>query len=137
MQTHWQEHDDDDGDQDLLERPAPFLTNEDHFERGAALDGLKIRVQSQAFRHGRVTAVLSGVTVDLRDATLSPEGATIHVQSALSGIDILVPQHWLVECAVDAVCGGIDGGRPPIASDRPAPRLRVTGTVVAGGLCVR
>jgi predicted membrane protein len=119
------------------ELSEPFVTDEDSFEHGAAFDGLKIRVLSRQFRSGRVTAVLSGVTLDLRDATLSPEGATISVQSALSGIDILVPEDWEVSCDVEAVCGGIDGDRAPSSSATPRPRLRVTGTVVAGGLCVR
>lgn len=118
------------------ERSEPFVTDADSFEHGAAFDGLKIRVRSRQFRGGRVTAVLSGVTLDLRDALLSPEGATISVQSALSGIDILVPRDWDVVCDVDAVCGGIDGNRPSSSAGR-GPRLRVTGTVVAGGLCVR
>ena len=118
-------------------RPEPFWTDEDSFVRGAALDGLKIRVRSRQFRSGRVTAVLSGVTVDLRDAALSAEGATIDVQSALSGIDILVPHDWDVVCDVSAICGGIDPGRGPRRSAASTPRLRVTGMVVAGGLCVR
>ncbi len=118
------------------ELSEPFVTDDDSFEQGAAFDGLKIRVRSQAFRGGRLTALLSGVTVDLRDARLGPDGATLSVQSALSGIDILVPGDWEVICDVDAVCGGIDGNRPS-SSAGPRPRLRVTGTVVAGGLCVR
>ena len=81
--------------------------------------------------------LLSGVTVDLRDALPSPEGATLSVQSALSGIDILVPRDWEVVCDVDAVCGGIDGNREPSSPGAERPRLRVTGMVVAGGLCVR
>jgi len=126
---------DDDGS--FSKRPEPFWADDDTFVKGAALDGLKIRVRSQKFRQGRVTAVLSGVTVDLRDAALSPDGATIDVQSALSGIDILVPRDWDVVCDVDAICGGVDGGRLPPRSAEPRPRLRVTGMVVAGGLCVR
>jgi predicted membrane protein len=119
------------------ERPqAPTFTDDDSFERGAALDGLKLRVRSQQFRSGRLTAVLSGVTLDLREATLCPEGATIVVQSALSGIDILVPNDWDVECSVQAIYGGTDN-RPSRAGAGTAPRLRVTGTVVAGGLWVR
>lgn len=112
------------------------MTDEDCFEHGATLDGLKIRVRSQRFREGRVTAVLSGVTVDLRDAMLSPEGATLNVQAALCGIDILVPRDWQVVCDVGTVFGGIDAQKPPMAV-RSGPRLRVTGMVVAGGLCVR
>lgn len=123
-------------EEDFDELSEPVVTDDDSFEQGAAFDGVKIRVRSQKFRGGRVTAVLSGVTLDLRDASLSPDGATIDVQSALSGIDILVPRDWDVVCEVDAVCGGIDGDRPSKAAGQ-GPRLRVTGTVVAGGLFVR
>lgn len=118
----------------LSERLEPILTDDDTFDRGVVLDGLKIRVKSQQFKSGRVTGVLAGITVDLRQAGLSAEGATINVQSALSGIDILVPDDWDVVCDIDAVFGGVDGGLP---RTRSGPRLRVTGTVVAGGLYVR
>ncbi len=120
------------------ERPqAATFTDEDGFERGAALEGLKLRVRSQKFRSGRLTAVLSGVTLDLREAGLGPEGATIVVQSALSGIDILVPSDWDVVFRVEAIYGGTDDARPTRERPGTAPRLHVTGTVVAGGLCVR
>ena len=119
------------------EQSEPFVTEEESFERGAAFDGFRIEVKSRRFRSGRVTAVLSGVMVDLRDALPSPEGATLSVQSALSGITILVPRDWEVVCDVEAVCGGISGDRKSSASGSERPRLRVTGTVVAGGLSVR
>jgi len=125
-----------DYDEDWFEY-SPESTDEATFDRKAALNGLKLRVRSQAFRGGRVTAVMSGVTLDLRDAALSPEGATIDVQSALSGIDILVPPDWDITCDVDAVFGGVDGGRGASRSASAGPRLWVRGTVIAGGLCVR
>ncbi|RYZ09850.1 MAG: hypothetical protein EOO73_02930 [Myxococcales bacterium] len=112
-------------------------TEEDSFERGAALDDLDLRVRSRTFRGGSLTAVMCGVTVDLREASLSPDGATISVQSALSGIDILVPRDWEVVCDVGTVWAGVHGERLPPPSGSRAPRLRVTGMVVAGGLCVR
>lgn len=116
---------------------APIATEQDSFERGAALEDVNLHVRSQRFRGATLTAVMSGVTVDLRGAALSPEGATISVQSALSGIYVLVPREWRVVCDVEVVWGGIQGERfPPPANDE-APRLRLTGMVVAGGLCVR
>jgi predicted membrane protein len=121
--------------EDTLAVASP--SDEDSFERGAALDELSIRVRSRKFRGGRLTAVMSGVTVDLREAALSPEGATISVQSALSGIDILVPHDWDVYCDVEAVFGGVGSERFPPPANQPGPRLRLTGMVVAGGLCVR
>ena len=126
----WDDEDDDD------DRPHPVFTDDDTFDRGAALEGLKLRVCSQKFRGGRITAVLSGVTLDLRDAVLCPDGATIHVQSAASGIDILVPSDWDVVCDVNAVAGGVDAGRRPFRGSG-GPKLRVAGTIVVGGLCVR
>jgi len=119
------------------ELSEPFVTEDECFEQGAAFDGFRIVVRSRALRSGRVTAVLSGVTVDLREALPSPEGATLDVQSALSGITILVPKDWQVSCDVEAVCGGISQDRFVAAADASRPRLRVTGTVVAGGLSVR
>jgi predicted membrane protein len=115
----------------------PICTDEESFERGSAFDDLELCVRSRAFRGGRVTAVMCGVTVDLRDAVLSPEGATISVQSAMSGIEIIVPREWDVVCDVQAVWGGVDGKRFAPAPREGAPRLRLTGMVVAGGLCVR
>lgn len=117
--------------------PVLIGSDEDSFERGAALDDVNICVRSQQFRGGSVTAVMSGVTVDLREAGLSPEGATIHVQSALSGIEILVPHDWVVACDVGAVWGGVESSRFQPRAEERRPRLRVTGMVVAGGISVR
>jgi hypothetical protein len=126
--------------QDSLEddfEPECVAMVEDGFERGAALDSSWIHVLSQEFRSGRVTAVLSGVTIDLREAQLSPEGATLHLQSALSGIEILVPPDCEVACDVDTICSGISGNwRGPRSAGR-RPRLRIVGMLVAGGLSVR
>jgi predicted membrane protein len=112
-------------------------TEEASFERGAVFDDLDIRVRSREFRGAMLTAVMCGVTVDLREAALSPEGATISVQSAMGGVRVLVPRDWDVVCEVDVVWGGYDSERfAPPANER-GPRLRLTGMVVAGGLCVR
>lgn len=116
---------------------APVWTDEDSFDHGAALEDVSYRVRSQRFRGGTLTAVMCGVTVDLREAALSPDGATLSVQSAMSGIDILVPRDWNVVCDVDVVWGGVEGERFPPPLRERAPRLRLTGMVVAGGLCVR
>ena len=118
--------------------PELHVTDADTFERGAACSGLAIHVSSQRFQGGRVTAVFSSVTVDLRDAMIGPDGATLDVQAALSSIDILVPNDWHVVCDVHAVLGGVGGQRlRRPASETTGPRLRVTGTVVTSGLTVR
>jgi hypothetical protein len=128
---------DDDDDGYDLETERVVAVVEDGFERGVALDGLWICVSSQELRSGRVTAVCAGVTLDLRRAALSPEGATIYVQSALSGIDIRVPADWEVDCDVDTVWSGVHEQRLGPMPEQTGPRLRIAGMVVAGGLSVR
>jgi predicted membrane protein len=126
------DEDEDDGPPEL------HVTDVDSFERGAACGGLAIRACSQHFQSGRVTAVFASVTVDLRDAAIAADGATLSVQAALSSIEVLVPADWHVVCEVDAVLGGVSGRRlGRAASPTQGPCLRVTGTVVASGLSVR
>jgi predicted membrane protein len=129
--TDWET---DDGDDCEPERVAAVGND---FERGAAFQGLWLSVRSQELRTGRVTAALSGVTVDLREAVLSPEGATLYVQAALSGVEILVPPDCDVVCDIDAICSGVRENWRVSGSEAPRPRLRITGMVVAGGLSVR
>ena len=119
------------------EVPELVSPDDDSFARGAALDDLNIRVRSRAFRGGTLTVVMCGVTIDLREAALSPDGATISVQSALSEIDLLVPRDWDVVYNVEGIFGGIDSDRFRAPSGADDPRLRVTGLVVGGDLCVR
>lgn len=125
---------DGEGDDFDAERVA---TAEDGFERGVALQRLWLRVRSRELRSGRVTAMLAGVTIDLREAALSSEGATIHVHGTFSGIEILVPPDWEVACEVDAVFGGVGEDWEGRWSAEARPRLRIVGMVVAGGLSVR
>lgn len=140
--TGWDDYDDCDYDYDDYEcdygcEAECVATVEDGFERGAALQSLWIHVRSQELRSGHVTAVIAGVTLDLRDAALSPDGATIHVQSALSGVTILVPPDCAVDWDVDGIWSGVGDHRRGPKSAEPRPRLRIAGVVVAGGLSVR
>ena len=132
---HWDEEDEADDWDDR--EPECVAMVDDGFARASAFNGLWIHVRAQELRSGQVTALLAGVTVDLREAGLDPEGATLHVQGTLSGIDILVPPDWDIDCDVDAICSGVREQRRPTRSAEPRPRLRIRGTIVAGGLSVR
>ena len=131
--TSWEDCDDGDDVE-----PECVALVEDGFEWGEALGGARICVRSDEFRSGWVTAVCSGLTVDLREAAPSPDGATVHVQAALSSIEILVPPDWDVACDVGAIWSGVSERRERASTPAgPRPRLRIVGMVVAGGLSVR
>src|SRR5438876_7060326 len=60
----------------------------------AIFDQVDFHSRSHNFRGGRVECWYGGGVLDLRDATLAPEGATLHVRAVLGGGQILVPADW-------------------------------------------
>jgi hypothetical protein len=73
------------------------------------------------------------VTVDLRQARLDPEGATLAVTAAFGGVDVIVPRGWRVESKGTPIFGGFDNNAdaPPEGTD--APTLTVDMSVLFGG----
>lgn len=65
-----------------------------------------------ALRGGKVTSVLGGVDLDLRNASLEPgQTAIIDVFNLLGGTDIKVPENWLVSLETVTVLGGVSDER--------------------------
>lgn len=116
------------------------------------------------FRRGRITAVMGGVDMNMRNATLAPgETAVLDVFAMWGGANIRMPETWDVSIEATTVAGGINDQRrggdadappavePPAGADQAAapdaaasaapalapPRLIITGTVVMGGVNLR
>ena len=64
-----------------------------------------------AFRGGALECWYGGGVLDLRDAVLAPEGATLRVRAVFGGGQILVPADWHVVIRVRGM-GGIGDTRP-------------------------
>ncbi len=93
---------------------------------------LEFHSESGAFRGGTVTTMFGGGELDLRDATLDPAGATIHINALFGGGNLVVPETWNVESKLVGI-GGIGDGRAKVERAADAPTLRVEGTAVFGG----
>ena len=85
-----------------------------------------------AFRGGSVTTWFGGGTLDLRNATLDPAGATIRTSTLFGGGTLIVPDDWRVETKLVGV-GGVGDGRPSGNPPAGAPTLRLEGVNVFGG----
>jgi hypothetical protein len=96
---------------------------------------LAYRSTATNFRGGTIECWYGGGAVDLRDATLAPEGATLTVKAIFGGGQILVPPTWKVVTHVTGV-GGTQDSRPAIGQIDGAPTLTINGTVVFGGFQV-
>ena len=81
---------------------------------------------------GSATALFGGADIDLRQASLGPEGATLDLTVAFGGIEIIVPQGWRVEISGLPLFGVWENKtRPP--QDPAAPRLRLNCFILFGG----
>jgi len=90
---------------------------------------------SQAFRGGEVECWYGGGVIDLRDAQLAPEGATLRVRAIFGGGQIVVPPSWKVVARVTGL-GGIQDIREAQGHAAIDPELVIEGTLVAGGFAV-
>jgi hypothetical protein len=104
----------------------------DEVDLVASFGPLEFHSESGAFRGGTVTTWFGGGTLDLRDATLDPAGATLHANALFGGGNLVVPETWNVETRIVGI-GGAGDGRPKTDRTPDAPTLRLEGTALFGG----
>ena len=112
-------------------------SDENRLVRSIIMAGGQIRVESQAFTGGEVSAVAAGAEIDFRYARLAEAGATLHLDVVMGGVELRVPDTWHVLCEVSPVLGGVDDTTRPTQGDLSAPQLRIVGSVVLGGISIR
>jgi predicted membrane protein len=121
----------------LLDRPqslAQVPEIPDDFNSTVFLSGIHRRIDSQNFRRGEASAFMGGVEIDLTDAQMEGDEATLDVSSVMGGIQIRVPRSWTVVSRVDTVMGGFKD-----ETHHPAERgkkLILEGSVLMGGVHV-
>ena len=100
----------------------------------ALLGGNETSNNSQDFKGGEITAILGGVELDLRNASIQSE-AILNVWATWGGVVVKVPTDWAVVNHAVAVLGGIEDktGSAPLATKR----LIIKGTAIMGGLEIR
>jgi hypothetical protein len=91
---------------------------------------------AKAFRGGSLLCWYGGGDLDLRDASLDPDGAHLTVKVMMGGGRVLVPDEWIVENHVTPILGGVADTRE--ARERPAdaPRLTLDGFTALGGFAI-
>ncbi len=106
------------------------------FQHAAILGGVEQQVTTKNFKGGRVTAILGGIELDLRDADIAGESAELEVAAVLGGAEIRIPNTWALEVRANAFLGGIsdETRMAPTQTPSTAKRLIVKGAVVLGGL---
>ncbi len=102
----------------------------------AVMGGFTRRLNTQDFRGGTVFAVMGGVKLDLRQASIAQGEAVLDTLAFWGGIEIKVPEDWVIVPQVFPFMGGFEDrtGQPPVGSRK---RLVVRGLAFMGGLEVK
>lgn len=107
----------------------------DDIVASAVFGPLDYHSTATAFRGGTLELWYGGGIIDLRDATIAPGGATLHVRAIFGGGQILVPATWRVVSNVRGM-GGLQDIRGAKGYSEDAPTLTIEGVLIAGGFAV-
>ena len=101
----------------------------------AMLGGTSSRNTSKDYHGGKITAIMGGVELDLREAVIKKQ-AVLNVTAFWGGVEVKVPNTWVVKNKMNAVLGGAEIKANNI-SKAGAPTLVITGDAIMGGVEVK
>jgi hypothetical protein len=107
----------------------------DEIAASAIFGPLAYKSTARALRGGRLELWYGGGVLDLRDAVLAPEGATLRLRAIFGGGQILVPADWKVVSSVRGL-GGLSDVRPVRGRAEDSPELVIEGLTLFGGFAV-
>jgi predicted membrane protein len=111
----------------------PGATSEDRVDLFTAFGGIETVNRSERFQGGNITAMFGGIELNLREATLDPQGATMDVFAAFGGGEIRVPETWRVHVTGLPIFGGWEN-KTKLPIDSNAPVLRIRCVAAFGGV---
>ncbi len=116
-------------------RPAPEGAGDAYIRTFAIFSGSQLR-PTVPFVGADFTAIMGGVKVDLSNASMAHDTATIDVFALMGGAEIFVPRDWDVTVRVVSLMGGVSDKRRPATA--PATKhLIIQGLAVMGGVEIK
>lgn len=105
----------------------------------AVFGGGERKIDAPDFQGGQANAVFGGFNLDLRNAKMAEDHATIDVFCFCGGGELRVPEDWNVILKVVPIFGGTDDKSRHFAAEpgRAQKQLLVTGFILFGGLGIK
>ena len=110
----------------------------DYLNDIAIFGGGTLRVESQNFKGGTLTAIFGGRVINLQSAHTAPEGCVVDVFTMFGGTKLVVPDDWQVKSDALSLFGGFTDKRH-ISPDNVKENkvLLLKGIVMFGGVEVK
>lgn len=99
--------------------------------------GVERRISDPAFTGTEMTAILGGYKVDLRKAQMAGEKAVITATAIFGGIELLIPESWIVDLHGAPVFGGYNDETLHREGPVSGSRLIIEGFAMFGGITIK
>ena len=112
-----------------------FKPEANDLDTALIFDGGEYASTAPSFTGGELLTWYGGGRLDLRGATIAPDGADLRIRAVFGGVQLIVPTTWRVETDSTSFLGGVSDATT--APDEPdAPVLRVSALAVLGGVAI-
>ena len=116
---------------------AETTPDDDEFKVMGFLGGRAVTSRAGSLRRATVQAMLGGIDLDLRKATLDPVGAHLAIKVTAGGMRVTLPPTWKVYVAEDVQGGAVEVDVPtPEELGDDAPVLTIEAVVRSGGVTI-
>jgi predicted membrane protein len=123
-----------------IEARGDVVTGPGSLNELAIFSGVEKRIMGKNFRGGRLVAIFGGIEIDMWQAEMEGDTAILHVDAIFGGVELRVPDTWLVSSEGQGVFGGYSDSthlRPPTDPNETRKTLVVRGMALFGGVEIR
>lgn len=112
-----------------------FKPEANDLDTALIFEGGEYASTAPSFTGGELLTWYGGGRLDLRGATIAPDGADLRIRAVFGGVQLIVPTTWRVETDSTSFLGGVADATT--APDEPdAPVLRISALAVFGGVAI-
>lgn len=102
----------------------------------AILSGVDIRNNSSDFKGAKISAILGGADIDLRDVIVT-EDITIYITTVMGGVDVYAPRNVRIGLNKTNILGGTDCKAFTMPADANVPLVNFVCTTIMGGIDIK
>jgi hypothetical protein len=125
------------GPQFFSRRGSSQALPEGTFQSTAIFSGFKRKITEGNFRGAHLTAIFGGGELNLRQAGMEGDSAVVYATAIFGGIDIKVPENWLVTSDGTGILGGFSDETSHPSATPGVKRLIIKGEAIFGGVEVK
>lgn len=118
------------------EGDASKASSDDRIDESTIFGSISKKITTKAFKGGSISVVFGGAEIDLRSAQLAEKGAVLDISTIFGGVDIRIPESWVVQTRSSAVLGGVDA-KYSNTEENTGKRLVINASAVFGGVDIK